>query len=799
VGGLTGSKGESTRPIGTTQNFTGSGMTLLSQLTPAQLGDSGGNDCWGYTAPSNREYAIIGLGASSAWVEITDPTAPVIVATFSGPSSTWRDVKVFEDHAYVVTEGSGEAVQVFDMSNIDSGVVVKSNVLTSGPGGSSSHNIVINEASGYLYRVGSSGGDLLVYDLNSSKTNPPYVGAWNGAYIHDAQVHTYTTGPAAGKEVVFACVGGSGFRTVDVTNKASMTQMDSVTWSQLSYSHQGWIDKDEQYFYLNDELDESNFGINTKTIVIDVADPSNISLASTFDNGNPAIGHNGYVTAGDLLFEANYTSGVRVFDLSSNPLNPPEVAWYDTWPSDDAPTFDGLWSVYPYFPSGVIIGSDISAGLFVWWLGNPLVTITLAVTPPGILTPSGQTLPVTITEDSPGDLQTGTETLHYNDGGGWMSTSLASLGGTSYQAQFPSLTCGTSVSYYFSAESTNGLTWRDPSGGQGAPYNALVATSETIFFQDDFETNTGWVATNQGATTGDWDRGVPVDDPGWSYDPTADSDGSGQCWLTENAFGNTDVDDGAVRLRSPDLDLTGTNVTVQYDYYLNLSDASGIDKLKVEANDQAGSGWVEIVSHTTSGGTAWRTHALTASDFTSNGVSLTSNARLRFEANDSDPQSIVEAGLDAFVVKSLECNPISNYCTPGTTASGCQVNLTSTGTPSLSMATGFNIVGGSAEGAKDGIFFFAQNGQQANPWGNGTSFQCVTPPVRRTAIQSGGGTLNNCDGQFALDFNAFINANPAKAPTTTSPTQLQLWFRDPFSSSNQTTSLSNALQFTMNP
>jgi choice-of-anchor B domain-containing protein len=773
-------------------------MTLLSQLTNSEMGDSSGNDCWGYTSPSGREYAIMGLGASTAWVEISNPTAPVLVATHAGPSSSWRDIKVFEDHAYAVTEGSGERIQVFDMSGIDAGLVTKTNVVTTG-GGTSSHNVVINEASGFLYRVGASGGELLCYDLNVSKTNPPFVGSWGGVYIHDAQVHTYTTGPAAGKEVALCCVGGSGFLTVDVTDKAAMTQMDSVTWSQLSYSHQGWLDKDEQYFYVNDELDESNFGIDTKTIVIDVSDPNNISVASTFDNNNPAIGHNGYVTAGELLFEANYTSGVRVFDLAVDPLDPPEVAWYDTWPADDNPSFDGLWSVYPFFPSGVVIGSDVSSGLFVWWLGNPLLTITMTVTPPGIIQPGGQVLPVTITEDSPGDLQAGTETLHYNEGGGWLSTPLVSLGGTSYEAQFPALSCGNVVSYYFSAQSTNGMTWREPSGGEGAPFTALVATAETIFFHDDFETNKGWVATNQGATTGDWDRGVPVDDPGWAYDPAADSDGSGQCWLTENAVGNTDVDDGAVRLRSPDLDLTAANVTVQYDYYLNLTDAGGIDMLKVEANDQAGSGWVEIIRHTTSGGTAWRTHQLVGSDFTSKGVSLTANARIRFEANDSDPQSINESGLDAFFVKSLECNAIANYCTPGTSASGCQTTLSGSGTPSLSLTSGFDVTGASAEGDKDGIFFFGWNGQQANPWGNGSSYQCVVPPVRRTPIQSGGGSNGACDGQFALDFNAYVTAKPQKAPPAGTPTQIQLWFRDPANTSNQTTSLSDALEFSMAP
>jgi len=777
--------------------FSASNMTLLAQLPSSAFGGSGGNDCWGYTSPSGREYAIFCMSASTGWVEITNPSSPNIVFTHPGPSSSWHDAKVFEDHCYVVSEG-GSGIKVYDMSAIDSGTVTYLGDVTVG-GATNSHNVVINEDSGFLYRVGTGSGTL-VYDLNQSKTNPPFVGSWNGHYVHDAQVHTYTSGPAAGKEVMLACVEGSGMWTVDFTNKASVTLMDTVTWPTVGYSHQGWLDQNEQYFYINDEFDESNFGLDTTTYVIDVSDPNNISLVSTFDNNIPSIGHNGYVTDDDLLFEANYTSGVRVFDLSVNPLNPPEIGWYDTYPANDDPTYNGLWSCYPFFPSGVVIGSDTSAGLFIWWMGDPLVSVSIAAVPPALLAPSGQVLPVTITELNTGDLQGGTETLHYDAGSGWTSAPLVHLGGTSYQAQFPGLPCGDSVSYYFSADSTNGLTWTDPPEGQAGPYSGVVATSQTIVFQDDFETDKGWVPSNQGATSGDFDRGVPVNDPNWSYDPISDSDGSGQCWVTENAFGNTDIDNGTVRLRSPDLDLSGGNVVVQYDYYCNLTVEDGVDKILVTAQDMiSASGWKEVARHDTSGGTAWRTHQITEADFTAAGVPLTSQVRLRFDANDTGAASIHEAGLDAFVVKTLACDSVLTYCAAGTSASGCQAEMSGTGTPSLSLASGFTVAAKNGEGNKSGLFYFGQNGKQANPWGNGTSFQCVVPPLRRTPLQTATGTNGNCDASFLLDFNAYVSAVPAKAPSAGSPVQMQFWYRDPANTSNQTTSLSNALEFTMAP
>jgi hypothetical protein len=141
----------------------------------------------------------------------------------------------------------------------------------------------------------------------------------------------------------------------------------------------------------------------------------------------------------------------------------------------------------------------------------------------------------------------------------------------------------------------------------------------------------------------------------------------------------------------------------------------------------------------------------------------------------------------------------SSYCTAGTTSSGCSAQISSTGVRSLSASSGFVVNVTAVEGDKDGILFFSTNGQQANPWGNGTSYQCVVPPVKRTGFQNGVGTPGACDGAFALDFNAWMAANPTQAPSAGDEVGLQCWFRDPLNTSNQTTSLSDALRFAACP
>jgi hypothetical protein len=139
---------------------------------------------------------------------------------------------------------------------------------------------------------------------------------------------------------------------------------------------------------------------------------------------------------------------------------------------------------------------------------------------------------------------------------------------------------------------------------------------------------------------------------------------------------------------------------------------------------------------------------------------------------------------------------VGSYCTAGLSASGCQALLSFTGTASPTAGSGFIVQASTVEGQKDGLFFFAQNGRQANSWGNGTSFQCVVPPVNRAGLIPGGGTNGACNASPSQDLNARwcpTCPKPNHAPTPGVELQVQFWYRDPQSTSNQSTSLSDAL------
>lgn len=352
-------------------SFPSSNIILEAWLPLAEFGGNinRGNDCWGYVSPSGREYAIIGLSHGTGFVEITTPNNPQVLAVPSGPSSTWRDIKTHGNHAYAVSEG-GSGIQVFDLDDIDNGNVHLVNTITEG-GTSATHNVAIDTVSGFLYRCGGSGEGLRIYSL-ADPTTPTLVGQWPDRYVHDAQIVTFNEGPYAGKQLAF-CFGGfnggwvtPGLSILDVTDKSNILDVAHYQYPNPSYSHQGWLSPDHQYAYLNDELDEQDNNIPTTTHVLDISDPQNPVQVSTFTNGTSAIDHNLY-TRDNLIFEANYRSGLRVFD-ATDPQAPVEVAYFDTYPDNDAARFNGLWSNYPYFPSGTIIGSDLEKGLFVWSL-----------------------------------------------------------------------------------------------------------------------------------------------------------------------------------------------------------------------------------------------------------------------------------------------------------------------------------------------------------------------------------------------------------------------------------------------
>ncbi len=349
-----------------------SGLDLLSVRTLEELGGgANGNDCWGWVDPSSqREFVLFGRHDGLSIVDVTDAVNPTFVGrvpTATTPS-LWRDVKVHNNHAFIVSEAANHGMQVVDLTQVLE-VTEGPEVLTpvaSYIGFGNAHNIAINEQTGFAFAVGTNtaGGGLHAIDI-SNPAAPSVAGTNDGPYTHDAQVVLYD-GPDtdyAGKEVAFCFNGSGGVAIVDVTDKSDMVQVAAFNYSQSAYTHQGWLSEDGRFLYFNDELDESNYGNGTRTYIADVSDLDAPVVIGFYEADNTSVDHNLYVR-GNKIFASNYLSGLRVSEIGPNGSLTP-YAYFDTNPDTDSVAFYGTWSNYPYFPSGNIAISCRSVGLFM--------------------------------------------------------------------------------------------------------------------------------------------------------------------------------------------------------------------------------------------------------------------------------------------------------------------------------------------------------------------------------------------------------------------------------------------------
>ena len=360
------------------------GYDLLSRIPLEYFESVEGNDSWGWTDSfDGKEYALMGLDDGTAFVDISDPEVPLYLGKLPSATvnSSWRDIKVYEDYAFIVSEAPGHGLQVFDLSKLRSVKTQQTfdSDLNFNEFGNA-HNIAINKESGFAYVLGSKlfdGGPAFI-DINSP-LNPSIVGGYSfSSYTHDAQVVKYH-GPDTRfkeKEILFGSnsIGGENNQLIilDVTDKKNPELISSIEYSNAGYTHQGWISDDHKYFFLGDELDELNIGHRTKTRVFDIQNLENPIIHNTYYGQTASIDHNLYVK-GSKIYMANYTSGMRVVDfnnISDNDFR--EEGYFDTYPSDNSTNFFGAWNVYPFFSSGVILISDINSGLFIVKPSNDL-------------------------------------------------------------------------------------------------------------------------------------------------------------------------------------------------------------------------------------------------------------------------------------------------------------------------------------------------------------------------------------------------------------------------------------------
>ena len=316
------------------------------------------NEIWGLNI-NGSEIAVIGSTAGTHFFDVSNPLVSTEVAfvagAYTGPGVIHRDYHDFDGYLYIVCdEGSPSTLQIVDISNLPTSVniVYDSNNLLN-----KVHNIFIDTATAKLYAC-ATGDAMEVFSL-TNPDNPTLIYTYNDVgHVHDAYVKNDTA---------FLNCGNDGLRIMDFTmvNNSGDTPVELASYTSYpdaGYNHSGWLTDDGTIYAMQDE----NHGYDVK--ILDVSDYSNISVLATFNSGvDPnSMAHNGIIKD-DLLYIAYYHDGLRVFDIS-NPSNPIQVNYYDTYLPNNHNSYKGAWGVYPYLNSGNVLVSDMQTGLYVFEL-----------------------------------------------------------------------------------------------------------------------------------------------------------------------------------------------------------------------------------------------------------------------------------------------------------------------------------------------------------------------------------------------------------------------------------------------
>lgn len=432
-------------------------MEFLGQVTPDEVGalpvpgvwaKGMMNDIGGWTSPNGEEYALATNSGGIGFVRITDPRNPVYLGKIGSQDplnfrNIWGDPATFGNYGYFVTEIGDSNVVIVDLSGLDVLSAAPSpdfdlefagllSVTTFNGGGyNGSHNVIVNEATGYGYLAGvhlkegaannACGAAIparfntLILDLDADPANPPVVACLGDMGEHDLEPVIYN-GPDvehAGKEILYVFDGrdrrnapgektGGLTKILDVSNKASIVEIASFEVPGLIFSHNGSTTEEEDFLFISDELDELVLadwvasGVfaqptddptimpATGTFIMDIRDLDNPVFVERFEHDTVGIDHN-FVVKGDKLILAAYTSGTRVLQITRDGDGVVGLTPYghmDTEPrlpnnilniqqeERFGSSFLGQWGIFAFDGSDTIIASDLNNGVIIMRLSD---------------------------------------------------------------------------------------------------------------------------------------------------------------------------------------------------------------------------------------------------------------------------------------------------------------------------------------------------------------------------------------------------------------------------------------------
>jgi choice-of-anchor B domain-containing protein len=666
-------------------------LDSVSHVNYQALHSANLNDCWGYTDETGIEYALVGTTKGTSIVSLADPQNPIEIFWEPGTESIWRDLQVYNDVMYVTTEAE-DGLLIVDLSPLPQSTVLPVTYYfgTTGAEWQSAHDIFIDTTGGWAYICGANRGNggMIILDIHTDPFNPVEVGEFDNWYCHDAY--------AQGNRLYGAHISDGFFSIIDITDHSNPVLLNTQATSSTS---------DDNYVVTTDEHPNSFLDF------YDVSDPMNIQFTDKIQSspGENIIPHNAFIEDDSVVFTSYYIDGITMHDMS-RPKNVVQIGWYDTHPNQNS-NFDGCWGVYPYFPSGLVIGSDMSQGLFVlqpqlqkpcYYEGlvrdasnmNPLNGVNVKILGQnnqyvtgidgnyylGTLNPNNYTVVFSKVAYYP-------DTLQVNFSTGLVMTDTIDLVPidplhytivvTDFVTGDPVINANTRVSNELI--DVDGLT---DGFGESAldvyypgnnkivvgKWGYLTQCVDTVLeddnvtlhyslkkgYYDDFSFDFGWTTINGTAIQGFWERGIPVQ-TGLISVPVQDAffDCTDYCFLTgneETLIANADdVEDGMVTLRSPYFDLTGyTDPYIYFErFFFNWYGPGTFDDELVTTLVSSTNNAVVDQTQDSVYFAAWEPVSIRVLDF----MPLDNAMQLRVRTSDIEPNgNITEAAFDHFMI-----------------------------------------------------------------------------------------------------------------------------------------------------
>ena len=304
------------------------------------------SSCWGYSA-NGREYVIFGWYDGTSIIDITDDSNIREIFYIAGRQSGWREMKVYKNYLYVVSEADSSGIQVIDLASLPNTVSLVNTYFFTGY--KRAHSI--SQSGHYLYINGGnySSGGIVILDLEPDPANPVKLGEWEADYVHDSRIVNDT---------IWACNPLTGKVTIiDAVDKLNPVTLTSWVNGLYPVPHNCALSEDNKYLYVCDE----NFEHPGKLKIWDVSNKQDVIFMNEwFVPGTTHSVHNIEIY-GRFACLSYYGEGAVILDLI-DPIHPVPIAWYKT---------TACWEAI-YFPSGKIAASDIYDGLYILKTIDPI-------------------------------------------------------------------------------------------------------------------------------------------------------------------------------------------------------------------------------------------------------------------------------------------------------------------------------------------------------------------------------------------------------------------------------------------